>query len=132
MLKTQHRGHVSLDTKLQFATALVKAANVLIPLLFGSGQEIAENLHRADLTVQERADHIAEWVRLTDRVQSAQIAPIESKRVDGRGHRKESGVNAVVRDLGIDRTEAQRSVKIASIPADARAAADDVGCAGNE
>jgi hypothetical protein len=28
--------------------------------------EISENLHRAELTVQERADHIAEWVRLTE------------------------------------------------------------------
>ena len=28
--------------------------------------EIAENLHRADLSVQERADHIAEWIRLVD------------------------------------------------------------------
>lgn len=26
--------------------------------------EIAENLHRSELTVQERADHVAEWVKL--------------------------------------------------------------------
>ena len=26
--------------------------------------EIAENLHRSELTVTERAEHIAEWVRL--------------------------------------------------------------------
>lgn len=45
--------------------------------------EIAENLHRADLTVLERDEHIAEWVRLSD-VQSSQAATIESKREDGR------------------------------------------------
>ena len=28
--------------------------------------EIAENLHRAELTAGERADQIAEWIRLTD------------------------------------------------------------------
>lgn len=29
-------------------------------------REIAENLHRAELTVQERSEQIAEWVRLTE------------------------------------------------------------------
>ncbi len=67
-----------------------------------------ENLHRAELTALERAEHVAEWVGLTD-VQSAQVAPIESKRADGRGHRQEGGINAAVRELGIDRTEAQRA-----------------------
>ena len=28
--------------------------------------EIAENLHRAELTALERAEHVSEWVRLTD------------------------------------------------------------------
>ena len=44
--------------------------------------------------------------------QSAQLAPVESKRSDGRGHRHEGGINAATRELGIDRTEAQRAVKI--------------------
>jgi len=53
--------------------------------------EIAENLHRAELTVLERAEHVREWVRLTEEKQagqSAQVGPIEekvSKRCDGRG-----------------------------------------------
>ena len=45
--------------------------------------EIAENLHRADLTALERDEHIAEWIRLAD-LQSAQLAQIETKRADGR------------------------------------------------
>jgi hypothetical protein len=95
--------------------------------------EIAENLHRAELTVQERAEQIAEWIALTDReTQSAQVAPIESSRSDGRGHRQQSGINAASRDLGIDRTEAQRAVKVASISADAKAAAIEEGLDNNQ
>lgn len=82
--------------------------------------EIAENLHRHELTVQERADHIAEWVRLTDE-KLAQSAPVSG----GRGN--EGGVRAAARELGIDRTEAQRAVKIASITPEARQAADSAG-----
>jgi ParB family chromosome partitioning protein len=91
--------------------------------------EIAENLHRAELTVQERADHIAEWVRLTEgkQLQSAQTEPIESKRADGRGHRHEGGINAAARELGINRAEAQRALKIAGLSDDARAVADEAG-----
>ena len=83
--------------------------------------EIAENLHRAELSVQERADHIAEWVRLTaEKEVSAQSAP----KLPGR---PQGGINAAVRELGIDRTEAQRAVKIASITPEAREAADAAG-----
>lgn len=91
--------------------------------------EIAENLHRADLTVQERAEHIAEWVRITEEsaVQSAQLGPIESKRADGRGHRPQSGINAAVKKLGITRQEGQRAVKIAGLAPEAKEAARAAG-----
>jgi hypothetical protein len=92
--------------------------------------EISENLHRAELTVQERAGQIAEWVRLAG--QKAQVAPIESKRSDGRGHRSEGGINAAVRELGIDRTEAQRAVKIAALPEAAKEAARETGLDNNQ
>jgi hypothetical protein len=65
---------------------------------------------RAELSVLERSEHIAEWIKLSD-LQSAQLAPIESKRSDGRGHRQEGGINAATRELGIDRTEAPATVK---------------------
>jgi ParB family chromosome partitioning protein len=92
--------------------------------------EISENLHRAELTVQERAEQIAEWVRLSG--QKAQLAPIESKRADGRGHRQEGGINAAVRELGIDRTEAQRAVKIAALPEEAKHVAREAGLDNNQ
>ncbi len=74
--------------------------------------EIAENLHRAELTVLERSDLEARWIVLTEKEQKekaaaqqpAQVAPPVRKR----GHAQEGGgINAAVRDLGIDRTEAQ-------------------------
>ena len=91
--------------------------------------EIAENLHRADLSMQERMDQIAEWVRLTEEkseIVSAQLEPKLSKRgrVEGR---PEAGVKAAARDLGIDRNEAQRAVKIAAIAPEAKAAAAEAG-----
>ena len=49
--------------------------------------EIAENLHRAELTVQERADHIAEWVRLTGEKAKAQVAPLDRPHDRGRCNR---------------------------------------------
>jgi ParB-like chromosome segregation protein Spo0J len=89
--------------------------------------EIAENLHRAELTVDERAAHFAEWKRLTGTddpaTQSSQTETIESKRADGRGHRKRSGTNEAARKLGIDRNEAHRLDKIASIAPEAARAA---------
>lgn len=64
--------------------------------------EIAENLHRADLTVLEREEHRTEWIRLAN-VQSPQHGEIESKRADRRGHRHEGGIAAAGRELGISK-----------------------------
>jgi ParB family chromosome partitioning protein len=83
---------------------------------------------RAELSVQERADHIAEWVRLTEEKTAG--ASCASSLKDGRKagpQHQPSGINAAVRELGIDRTEAQRAVKIAGIAPEAKAAADEAG-----
>lgn len=93
---------------------------------------IAENLHRAELSALERDEQIARWVELSGvKFQSAQIAPFESKRDDGRGHRPESGINAASRELGIDRTDAQRAVKVASLSPEAKEAARETGLDNN-
>jgi hypothetical protein len=78
--------------------------------------EISENLHRADLTALERAEQIAEWVKLTGE-KLGQVAPVSAK--GGRGN--EGGVRAAVRDLGIERTEARRAVKLAGLSEEAPA-----------
>jgi ParB family chromosome partitioning protein len=95
--------------------------------------EIAENLHRAELTVQERSDHIAEWVKLTgEKVVSAQVGPKLSTRGHADEGRPESGINAAVRELGITRQEGQRAVKIAGLSDEARAVARETGQADNQ
>jgi ParB-like chromosome segregation protein Spo0J len=88
--------------------------------------EIAENLHRADLTVLERAEHLAEWIRLTEAEVSTQVAP------KPQGGRPESGIRAAARELGIERTDAQRSIKIASITPGAKEAAREAGMDDNQ
>jgi ParB-like chromosome segregation protein Spo0J len=93
--------------------------------------EITENLHRAELSALERAKMIEEWVELTGG-ESAQLAPIESKRADGRGHRAAGGLNDAARQLGIERTEVQRSVKIASLFPEAQDAAREHGLDDNK
>lgn len=76
--------------------------------------EIAENLHRADLSAVERNEHVAEWVKLTEvKVVSGQIA----QKLPGR---PEGGVSAAARDLGIERTEVRRAIKIAALPQETR------------
>jgi ParB family chromosome partitioning protein len=88
--------------------------------------EIAENLDRAELTALERDEHVAEWIRLSD-LQLAQVAPIENKQSDGRGHRPEGGVRAAARDLGIDRDDARRATQVAGLSDEAKAVAKEAG-----
>lgn len=88
--------------------------------------EIAENLHRSELTVLQRDEHVAEWIRLTE-LQSPQVEPIESKREDGRGHRKQAGVRKASRELGIEKEDARRAVKVASLTDEAKEAAREAG-----
>lgn len=105
-----------------------------IPAIFLEGDaddgrlwEISENLHRAELTVLERAEHVAEWVRITAEKAKAQVAP--SGHTGGRA---DQGINAAVRELGVERTEAQRSVRIDAITPEAKAAAIEAGLADNQ
>lgn len=86
--------------------------------------EIAENLHRADLTKQERADQIAEWIELVDK--RGQVGQVSG----GRGN--EGGVAAASRELGIPRTEARRAISIASITPEAKEAAREAGIDDNQ
>ncbi|MGE7153130.1 ParB/RepB/Spo0J family partition protein [Methylorubrum rhodesianum] len=75
--------------------------------------EIAENLHRSELTVAERAEHVAEWARLTG---------VSGQVVQKLG-RPEGGISAASRELGLGRKEVERAVKVASISEPAKQAA---------
>lgn len=86
--------------------------------------EIAENLHRAELSKLERSNEIAEWVRLCD-----------EQRVSGQLAQKgrpEGGVSAASRELGIERTEVRRAVEIAGITPEAKQAAMNEGIEDNQ
>src|SRR6185369_12842487 len=66
---------------------------------------------------------------------SAQVAPELRQRGVGQGDgggRPESGINVAVRELHIDRTEAQRAVKINKIAPEAKAAAKEAGIDNNQ
>ena len=84
--------------------------------------EIAENLHRAELTVLERSRHIAEWVRITDLMaQPSQVgmAVLSDGRKAGPQH-KQSGINKAERELGLGHNEAHLAVKIAGLTPEAQ------------
>ena len=84
--------------------------------------EIAENLHRADLTWQERHQHVVEWLRIMEERGCADAHPSGGGRQPGS-----KGISLAARELGVDRTEVQRAVRIASLPAEAREIADAAG-----
>lgn len=89
--------------------------------------EIAENLHRSELTALERAEHIAKWIELSEaRAKVAHDAPVSG----GRGN--EGGLRAAAREIGVERTQAQRAVKIAAIDPQAKAAAAAAGLANSQ
>jgi ParB-like chromosome segregation protein Spo0J len=88
--------------------------------------EIAENLHRAELKALERDAHAAEWIRLAEEKLS-QDATVSSK--GGRGH--EGGVRAAARELGITKDDAHRALKVASLPAEAKQVAREIGLDNN-
>jgi hypothetical protein len=60
----------------------------------------------------------------------AHLAPVSSKPKGGRGNK--GGINAATREHGVDRTEAQRSIKIDASAAEAKAAIVDAGLADNQ
>jgi ParB family transcriptional regulator, chromosome partitioning protein len=88
---------------------------------------ISENLHRAELTVRQRADHIAEWIKLTE-AKEANASQVETHK---KGQQP-GGVNAAARELGIGKAEAHRAVKIASITPEAKEAAREAGLDNNQ
>lgn len=94
--------------------------------------EIAENLHRAELTALERSEHVSEWIQLAEKKRAEETAgagcagSLSDGRKKGPQH-EESGINAAARELNVERTEAQRAVKVASLSNAAKEAAKETG-----
>lgn len=74
------------------------------------------NLHRAELTALERDKLVAEWVELVGD-KPGQVAQV----CGGRGNKE--GVSEASRQLGIERTDVQRALKVASLSPEAQDAA---------
>src|SRR6266446_1877298 len=96
--------------------------------------EIAENLHRAELTALERSEHIAAWIKLIEEDPQGSGEAEEAsgeldKRVSGR---PKGGRSAAARKIGISEADARRSERIAALPDDAKAAAKGLGLDNNQ
>ena len=111
--------------------------------------EIAENLHRAELTALERAEHIASWLRLKWGVSQAAQASQEAQasqqahasqeaarrpraaaeKVRGR---PKGGRSAAAREIGVSEPEARRSERIAALPQEAKVEAKSLGLDDNQ
>ncbi|MDE2582761.1 MAG: ParB N-terminal domain-containing protein [Rhodospirillales bacterium] len=94
--------------------------------------EIAENLHRAELTAQERAEHIAEWVRLRGE-KVGQLIPPGGRQPNDQGIRKAARELPVAGDTDeAKRKNVERAVKIAAIAPEAKEAARAAGLDDNQ
>lgn len=91
--------------------------------------EIAENLHRADLTALERAEQVAEWVRLAEE-RGREVSP--QLVAKPHGGRPQGGVRAAAREIGVNREEARRAEKIDSLAPEAKEAAIAAGLDKNQ
>lgn len=81
--------------------------------------EIAENLHRAELTKLQRAEQIEEWRGLV-----VQVAPPDQPA--------ERGVRKTAEALGVTREDVRRAESIASIIPEAKEAAEEAGIDDNQ
>jgi ParB-like chromosome segregation protein Spo0J len=84
-------------------------------------EEIAENLHRSELTALERDTQIGRWAELTA-AKVGQIGP-----PSGGAQPAEKGVRKVARELKLDRKDVERAVKVASLSSEAMQAARVAG-----
>jgi len=84
--------------------------------------EIAENLHRSELSVLERAELVCEWADLVEaRRQDGQVAH------PGGRQPKDKGISKTARRLNVSREQIRRSKVIAGISAEAKAKARELG-----
>jgi ParB-like chromosome segregation protein Spo0J len=96
--------------------------------------EIAENLHRAELTALERSEHIAAWIKLIEEdPQGSGEAEEASGGLDKKASgRPKGGRSAAARKIGISEADARRSERIAALPDKAKAEAKGLGLDNNQ
>lgn len=74
--------------------------------------EIAENLHRLDLTKEQRDAHIRRYADLLEaqKFQQPQSAVLESKRADGRGHQPKGIARQIADATGLSDDTVRRAL----------------------
>jgi ParB-like chromosome segregation protein Spo0J len=80
-------------------------------------EEIAENLHRSELTALQRDTLIGRWADLM----AAKVGQVDPP--SGGAQPAEKGVRKVARELNLERKDVERAVKVASISSEAKKAA---------
>jgi ParB/RepB/Spo0J family partition protein len=83
--------------------------------------EIAENLHRVELTALQRDEQVSEWIRLTAKKVSDNLSETPNK--GGRPGK----AAATAGEIGVNERDAQRAVKVSSLSDEAKAAAVEHG-----
>ena len=91
--------------------------------------EIAENLHRAELTALERSEQVDEWIRLAEEMKREISAQVAQKFGPGR---PEGGLSSAAREIDVDRDAARRAQTIAGLPTEAKVTAHELGLADNQ
>jgi ParB family transcriptional regulator, chromosome partitioning protein len=91
--------------------------------------QLADDLHRAGLTVLEQAKELAEWVRLTEK-----HMPLQHKRKNAKGGRPFGAIGKAARELPVKggtekarRKAIERAIKIDAISPEAQAVAKEAG-----
>jgi ParB-like chromosome segregation protein Spo0J len=87
---------------------------------------ISENLHRAELPALQRAEQMAEFVKLSEEKRAAEKG-VQLGHPYGGSQPHDAGISAAARDLGVTRHEIRRVQAIASLPEETKEAARDLG-----
>jgi ParB/RepB/Spo0J family partition protein len=110
---------------------------------------ISENLHRNELTTLERAEQVAEWVKLSEERAAAKAEPRSAQVAQKMPRAEQAGVSAQVapkpqggrpeggdrmaaRDLGLSRDEVRRARTNAALPSVVKDRARSLGVDGNQ
>lgn len=83
--------------------------------------EIAENLHRAELTPDERRQHIAEWMKLNDQRVLRDATP------SGGAQPNDKAIRKAAKELGVSPATVSRAVAAESLPDEVKSSADEIG-----
>lgn len=83
--------------------------------------EIAENLHRSELTDLQRSQQLTRWTELT------LLKVRQSDAPQGGKQPKDKGIRATAKEFGLSESDVRRAVKVASLSDEAKQAAVEVG-----